>query len=139
MILFSALVHTYHFTTLLKSKEWLPATKFPYLSHIFKDVSQSGCETWENFGKWKKRLDILGGRNGIGKDVVMKRGKEGFMEAQTIVAGEGSFPTRLCKDAAFPQAKSHSLGMPSGFHQAMWLCLPLNNKWYVNNKNIKRR
>lgn len=89
MIIFSALVYTYHFTTLLKSR----AIKFPFLSHIFKDVPQSGCETWENFGKGKKRLNILGGRNGIGKDVVMKRGKEGFMEAQTIVAGEGSFPT----------------------------------------------
>lgn len=28
-----------------------------------------------------------------GKDVIVKRGKEGFVEAQTIVAGEESFPT----------------------------------------------
>lgn len=31
-------------------------------------------------------MDILDGKNGIGKDTMVKRGKEGFTNAQTIVA-----------------------------------------------------
>lgn len=76
--------------------------KFPFLSHTFKEFYNLGVETWENDGKWIKRLDILGGRNGIGKDTMVKREKEGFANAQTIVAREKSFPTGVSKDTAFP-------------------------------------
>ena len=43
-----------------------------------------------------------GGRNGIGKDMVINKEKEALMEAQTFVVGEGCFPTGPSKYAAFP-------------------------------------
>lgn len=69
---------------------------------MFKEFYNLDVETWENDGKWKKRLDILGGRNGIGKDTMVKRGKEGFTNAQTIVVREKSFSIEVSKDTAFP-------------------------------------